>query len=308
MQKELLRFVIFFTIMAGVGVGTAHAQSGTHPENETAPPRIWLDAEGNPLPFQTDEEILDFLSSAKILSTKILKSGITKPLKVLLEKDGLQMHAIFHDVDIYKLVARLQGGRTEIGFRDIWRFQIAAYRLARLLGLNQVAPTVRRRVRGNTGSLTAWVENAMTERRRIIRKIAPPDMSQWNRQMAILHLFDELIANTDRHHNNILIDPNWRIWLIDHTRAFRRNSNLAHPHLVETCERGLWKKLKALDRKALDREMKGLLRKDEVAAILKRRDKLIVRLEGLIREKGEEEILYTLEMPSRSESPPSQVW
>jgi hypothetical protein len=33
-----------------------------------------------------------------------------------------------------------------------------------------------------------------------------------------MRAFDQLIYNTDRNLGNLLIDGDWRIWMIDHTR------------------------------------------------------------------------------------------
>ena len=60
-------------------------------------------------------------------------------------------------------------------------------------------------------------------------------MGPWNAQLHILRVFDELIANTDRNQGNMLIDSRWKLWLIDHSRAFRTSSDLQqtpfHPAL-----------------------------------------------------------------------------
>ena len=40
-----------------------------------------------------------------------------------------------------------------------------------------------------------------------------------------MRVFDELIANTDRNQGNMLIDKQWKLWLIDHTRGFRTTSD-----------------------------------------------------------------------------------
>ena len=39
--------------------------------------------------------------------------------------------------------------------------------------------------------------------------------------MQLVRLFDQLIYNIDRNIGNLMITNDWRIWAIDHTRAFR---------------------------------------------------------------------------------------
>jgi hypothetical protein len=57
------------------------------------------------------------------------------------------------------------------------------------------------------------------ERRR--QHLHAPNVADWNRQMATVKLFDELIANVDRNAGNLVITTDWQIYMIDHTRAFR---------------------------------------------------------------------------------------
>ena len=40
---------------------------------------FWKDPDGNPLPFQTDEEIIEFLRTAEIESIEDIGIGVTKP-------------------------------------------------------------------------------------------------------------------------------------------------------------------------------------------------------------------------------------
>ena len=53
---------------------------------------IWLDAAGTPLPFQDESEILEFLRTARVVTQKTVRVGVNKISKVLLEKDGVQLH------------------------------------------------------------------------------------------------------------------------------------------------------------------------------------------------------------------------
>jgi hypothetical protein len=170
-----------------------------------------------------------------------------------------------------------------------------------MLGLDNVPPAVRRSLHGVDGSLQVWIENAMTETTRSIKKkIPPPDPVRWNRQMDIVKVFDSLIYNTDRNLGNLLIDSDWKLWMIDHTRAFRRYSDLQKPEKVQRCERRLFERMKHLEKNTLHESLKKYLREGEIDAILKRRDKLVAHIEQLIHERGEEAVLYTLEAPVTS--------
>ena len=256
---------------------------------------VWLDPEGKPLPFTSDEEVMEFLRTARVIRSEQIPLGITRPLKVVLEKDGVRMHAIFRDVDDDNAIAPLASGAVVRDFRDSYIFELAAYELSRLLGLDNVPPVILREIRGKSGSLQAWVEDAMNETRKIRDNVTPPDQVLWSRQIHIMRVFDNLIYNTDRNRGNILIDRNWKVWLIDHTRAFRREKELRNPEMVIQYDRKLWEKLKALDKKAVRKRLKKLLRPPEIKGLLWRRDKLVQHIQKLIKERGENKVLFTLD-------------
>ena len=70
-----------------------------------------------------------------------------------------------------------------------------------------------------------------------------------------MYFFDELISNVDRNLGNILYTKDWRLWLIDHTRAFRKNTALKTPSHITRCDRRVFEGLKALDLPTLKREV-----------------------------------------------------
>jgi len=51
-------------------------------------------------------------------------------------------------------------------------------------------------------------------------------------------------------------------------------------------------KLKALDANALTEKTKQYLTKDQVKAVMARRDKIVAQFQKMIVEKGENEVLY----------------
>lgn len=253
----------------------------------------WTDPEGKPLPFQSEDELLVFLRTADVKSEKQLSGGVTVPTKMLLEKDGIRADAIFRDVNEEKTAANLGGGVSDLFFRDSYIYEPAAYELARLLGLDNVPPATLRKLHGKSGSVQIWVENAMTEKKRFHEKIHPPDETRWKKQQQMMNVFDALVYNTDRNRGNILITPDWKLWLIDHTRAFRRNPHLQDAAALQQCERGLYEKLKALDEAVVRERLKDYLSSFEMSALLKRRKLILERLDKLITERGEEKVLYT---------------
>ena len=139
---------------------------------------VWLDSDGNPLPFRSVEEMEDFLRTAEVVSSRELGEGITRPKKILLEKDGIRMNAIFRSVDIFRRKWKSQSG-DKINFRDFYGFECAAYELSKLLGMQNYPPAVLKTIEGTKGSVQAWVEQAMTEEKRIAQGIQPQNSRIW---------------------------------------------------------------------------------------------------------------------------------
>ncbi len=285
--------ILLLLALAGFA-SAAEAQAAGLEDGPASLGRVWLGPDGNPLPFKTDEEVMEFMRTAKVVSMREIGAGITKPEVCMLEKEGIQMRAQFQSHDERKAVRRLTS-RTEMGFRDTYLFNIAAYKLGVMLGLDNIPPSIRRKVKGKTGSLRPWVEKTMTDKQRQAQKIVAPDVLRWNRQMYRIWLFDELIANTDRNQGNLLIDEGWNLWMIDHTRAFRRGNKLLRPEGIPQFDRKLWAKILALDEKEVKTRLKKWLSGSEIKAIFKRRDELARHIQKLVDERGEAQIFYTLD-------------
>jgi hypothetical protein len=107
-----------------------------------------------------------------------------------------------------------------------------------------------------------------------------------------IRVLDELVYDTDSNLTNVLIGEDWKLWRIDFTRAFRLSKDLRHPNDLVRCDRQLLERLKTLDGNQLAEKTKHYLNKDEVTAVMARRDKIVARFQQLIAEKGENEVLY----------------
>lgn len=299
-RRFLLAALLVFAVAAMGGawphLHARHATLAAFPWQEpaAAPAHVWLGPDGQPLPFKSDEELLEYLRTAKVMTVKGIGKGITAPEKVVLEKNGVRANAHFNFVSEDKPVAVLRTGETVMNFRDSHTFQCAAYELAKMLGLDNVPPVVPRKVNGRSGSLSIWIEKAFTERERLAKKIPPPDAERWSKQVMIMRIFDALIFNTDRTQENILIGADWKLWMIDHTRAFRREDTITEQSRIGQCERTLWKKLQALDPAEVRARLKEHLRGPEIDGLLKRHAKLVAHLRALIEQRGEEAVLFDL--------------
>lgn len=255
--------------------------------------RVFLDAEGKPLPFANDEELLEFLREAKVVDVKDIGEGITRPRRLTLERNGVRARAAFRNVRTESHVANLPGGQREFLFRDFYGFEPAAYRLGLLLGFDNIPPAALRRLDGKPGSVQVWIEKATTETRRRESESELADPLDWGRQIQMMLIWDALVGNTDRNLGNYLSTPGGQVWMIDHTRSFRRGADLRGTQLIARCERGVLERLRTVADAEMVASVNDGLRPPEISSLLERRRKLVDLIEGLIRERGEASVLFS---------------
>jgi len=242
----------------------------------------------------TKEEVKRFLSTAPVIKSERIGKGVTRPWRLTLSDGKLTHDASFQDIDVHTQEAGFAGGGRELNFADSYHYNIAAYELAVLLEADDMVPvTVEREWEGKKGSLSWWVDGVkMDEGERQKLKLVPPDKSFWNSQMHKVRVLSQLIYDTDRNLQNVLITGDWRIWIIDFSRAFRTVRKIPEPEDLLRCEKGLFAKLTGLSKEALGRAVEPHLTKWEIEALLARRDLIVAHYQKLIAENGEAQVLY----------------
>lgn len=251
----------------------------------------WLDVDGAPLPFESTDEVLDFLGTARVISSRDAGRGITRPRKVLLEKDGVRAHAIFRHVDRLTHVERSDIVPFSY-FRDRHSYEVAAFELSRMLGIGRVPPVVLREIDGVDGSLQIWLEEVIMDVDRRDRALEPPDRERWNQQRQTLRLFDNVIGNHDRNLGNLLVDRGWSLWFIDHSRSFVPSNRPLHPEAVFRCDREVWRTMQGLETKDLRERLKPYLDRAERNALAGRFTAMVRHIRERIEEHGEEAVLF----------------
>ena len=241
----------------------------------------------------TKEQMKEFLLNAKVIRSSQSKKGITNPFHLVLS-DGTTTHdGSFQSIDEHKPSMQFGNGQVEYNFVDSYKYNIAAYSLAELLGIEDMLPVyVDRKWKGEEGSLSWWLPVKMDEVERHRQKLTPPDADGWNNQMYKIRVFDQLVSDSDPNLTNVLIGQDWKLWRVDFTRAFRLQGKVKSPDDLVRCDRHLFEKLQALDGNDLEQRTKHYLNKMEVKAVMQRRDEIVKRFQKLIAEKGESEVLY----------------
>jgi hypothetical protein len=244
-------------------------------------------------PQLAPREIREFLLTARIVKHKDVGKGVTRPIRLTLTNGTLTHDAVFSSVEETAPIMKYAGGRTEFDFVDSYRYNIAAYGVAELLGLDDMMPvTVEREWDHRKGSLTWWVDARMDERARLKQKVEPPDREDWNRQMYRMRVFAQLVADTDRNLGNVLIGPDWKLWMIDFTRAFRRSRTLLAPGDLQRCDRKVLARLRELTAQSVEAKTASSIGRAEIDALMARRDAIVAIFDKLIAERGEARVLF----------------
>jgi hypothetical protein len=250
----------------------------------------------------TPEEIAErenweeFLKEAEIIGQLQQKSreAVTEPWELTLEKDGVTRKALWKNAS----------GRMR-GAVENWKWEIAAYRLDKLLGLNMISPTVEKRFKGERGSCQLWVDYWIKGKHKNEQKIKVLSykVPSYNKATYLRWAFDNLIANEDRHAGNFFITKDWRLILPDHSRSFRTSrkftKNLIYtekhkegPKIMKKLPRVFVEKLKSLNIEIIRDAVGEYLTDKEIDAVLIRRDLILKVVDELIKMNGEDQVLY----------------
>ena len=269
MKRALLAAVI------GLAALPLTAQAPAPAAPAVAPAAVATQAIGSKVWIGRYAEFEEFLRTGTIERVDKIPVGVTKPERGFFAPGGLAASAA---------VKHLPMGQRA-GFWEAYKSEIAAYELDRLLGLDMVPPTVERRVGSDLASVQLWVEGC-----RVLKDVDQkqcPKPVEWAIQVCRQRVFDNLVSNIDRNAGNMLVDGEWNIILIDHSRAFG-SDRMPFMKEMTRVDRAFFERLKALDEASVMKQVRPWVLGDGTArAILKRRDKIVAHFEKLAREKGE---------------------
>jgi hypothetical protein len=236
--------------------------------------------------------VLEFLREAEIVQNEGIEVGVTGARRLTLVCGDTRLRAAFRNVDETQERYRMPDGTFYQRLRDFSGYEVAAYRLSRLLAMDSVPPAVHRRVDGEPGTVQLWIEDAMMEQDRVAQKLYAPEVMSWVRQEQEMLAFDELAGNIDRNGGNFIIDPDWKIWLVDHSRAFQQGDELRDPARIRMVRRGFLDALRALSREAVEEAISHDVDRRGINDLMDRRELLLAHFERLIEERGEGAVVW----------------
>ncbi len=240
-----------------------------------------------------------FLLAAEIVRSEPIGEGVTKPWKLFLKLGDAEGKAAWKDPH------GMQGG-----YLEGWQYEIAAYRLDKLMGLNMVPPAVEREFQGKRGALVLWAENKYSLLKVVEEGIEIPKeaLEHTEKMKYLARAWDSLIANEDRTQQNVLYTEDWRMILFDHSRAFRSGleftrklmfghngiklSQQGTPYLFRRLPRWFVEKAGALTYESIEAAVGDTLTAKEIKAILARRELLLKEISDMVAKSGREAVIY----------------
>lgn len=226
----------------------------------------------------TRDELVNILKTAPIAKKEALSTGITKPFRLTFKDTPVRVRALFKTIDTFPGIEKRRTKSSDEKYADRYKYDIAAYKLSEHMGFGLVPISVEREVDGTKGVVQFWIDDSHTKLTADEEGIEYSGHCNYAEQRNLLRIFDMLIFNQDRNLSNILFEPKrgQMLW-IDHSRSFSAHRRL--PKYIKKRNIRIYpqvrQQLEALDTETLNQVMMGLLNKDQIRAILRRRSLIL---------------------------------
>jgi hypothetical protein len=209
--------------------------------------------------------------------------GRTNPWLVTLSHGTVRTRAIFRHVD----------RRRPHPTPDSFQYDLAAYSLSKLLGIEMIPPVVERRIQGREGSLQVFLENCIREKDRKRKKLEPPDPQAFSKDLEGTRVFENLVYDECQDTDDLYVHrEDWRVCRVDFSEAFAPMLELLPGCRLTCCSRALYDGLLKLDEEAAKAELGRYLSEEEIGALFFRKGLITDKIKSLIAEKGEEAVLF----------------
>jgi hypothetical protein len=227
------------------------------------------------------EKVLREAKVEKVEKEKL--GGRTGPWLVTLDDHGAKQRAIFRYVD------RQRPHPTP----DSYKYDLAAYVLARLLGIELIPPVVEREIEGRKGSLQVFLENCIREKDRKRKKLEPPNPEAFTKALEATKVFENLAYDECQDADDLYVHrEDWRVCRVDFSEAFAPMPELLPGCSITLCSKKLYQGLLKLDEDSVKSKLGPYLSEEEIGALLSRKNLIIDKIKTLIGEKGEEAVLF----------------
>lgn len=230
------------------------------------------------------EAMEKFLREARVQNIEKEKlGGRTGPWLVTLNDGGIKQRAVFRYVD------RPRPHTTP----DSYKYDLAAYELTKLLGVELIPPVVEREIEGRRGSLQVFLENCIREKDRKRKKLEPPNPEAFGRALEGTKVIENLTYDECQDADDLYVHlEDWRVCRVDFSEAFAPIPDLLPGCGLTVCSRKLYKALLNLDEQTLRSKLSPYLSEEEIGALLARKGLIIEKIKTLISEKGEDAVLF----------------
>jgi hypothetical protein len=209
--------------------------------------------------------------------------GRTSPWRVSFAPDCAVQQAIFRYVD----------RPWPQPMADSYKYDIAAYELTKLLGVELIPPVVEREIEGRQGTLQVFLENCISEKDRRRKKLEPPDAKAFGNAVEGLKVFVNLAYDDCFNLDDMYIHlEDWRVCRVDFSEAFAPMPELLLGCGITVCSKKLYKGLLELDEEAVRATLGRYMSDEEIAACLVRKNLILEKINALIGERGEENVLF----------------
>jgi hypothetical protein len=267
--RSTFRIALVLVAVISAPYVRAAAWPTTSSQATTAAPksaRIW---EGHNAEFEA------FIHDAPIDRIEDVPLGVTHPKRAFFTPGGLVASVA------WKV---LPPGRPA-GYWESYKSEIAAYELDKLLGMGMVPVAVEKKWNRETAAAILWL-SPIHSWKEMENK---PKPVKWVRQVSRMKMFDNFICNKDRNAGNLLVDDDWNLYLIDHSRAFIWDKDMAVK--MQSVDVEFWDKIQALDEAKLTAAIGKWVDKDAIRAMLTRRERMKKEIAKLVAENGEASVL-----------------